>query len=99
MIHYPSVWISKKTSPSQLPMSNTKTTKDNCMYITLAYIMLDPRKATMISYAENFAGKGVDDVISNLDCYIEENKAAHHTNLTIYADNCFLQNKNRYLWT
>ena len=89
--------------PKNLPLPVTNVQQEN--YKRQLYVHkfginnTGSKKATMILYAEHIAGKSVDDVISNLDCYIEENMATHHTNLTIYAGNCFLQNKNRYLWT
>lgn len=48
----------------------------------------------MYLYAEHYAGKGSNDVISCLDhyiCHLPETI----TKLTIFADNCFSQNKNR----
>ena len=52
--------------------------------------------ATMYLYAEHYAAKGPNEVISCLNHYIT-GLPAHITKLHIFADNCFSQNKNRYL--
>lgn len=51
-------------------------------------------EATMYLYAEHFAGKGPNDVISCLDHYIS-NLPPEITHIVLFADNCFSQNKNR----
>lgn len=48
----------------------------------------------MYLYAEHYAGKGLNDVISCLNHYIKH-LPENITTLTIFADNCFSQNKNR----
>ena len=53
-------------------------------------------QATMFVYAENYAGKGPNEVISCLDFYIRS-LPSEITKLRIFADNCFSQNKNRYI--
>ena len=54
--------------------------------------------AWMFIHSENFAAKGPNEVISCLDFYIKRlsNKIRK---LHIFADNCFSQNKNRYLFS
>ncbi|KAJ2950010.1 hypothetical protein O0L34_g11347 [Tuta absoluta] len=54
--------------------------------------------ATMYLYTENYALKGPNEVITALEDYIECNKKPEHTHLKIFCDNCFSQNKNRYLY-
>ena len=51
----------------------------------------------MYLYAEHYAGKGPNDVISILDDYISK-LPDNITKLTIFADNCFSQNKNRLVY-
>lgn len=53
--------------------------------------------ATMYLYSEHFAGKGPNDVISCLDHYISE-LPQNIKKISIFADNCFSQNKNKYLF-
>lgn len=52
----------------------------------------------MYLYTEQYALKGPNEVISALNDYIENNKSPTHTELEIYCDNCYSQNKNRYLF-
>ena len=52
--------------------------------------------ATMYLYAEHYAGKGPNEVISCLDHYLSTLPATTK-NLKIFADNCFSQNKNKYI--
>ena len=52
--------------------------------------------ATMYLYAEHYVGKGPNEVISCLDQYLSTLPATTK-NLKIFADNCFSQNKNKYI--
>ena len=52
----------------------------------------------MYFYAEHYAAKGPNEVISCLNHCIT-GVPARITKLHIFADNCFSQNKNRYLIT
>ena len=52
--------------------------------------------AKMYLYAEHYAGKGPNEVISCLSHYIST-MPKEITTLHIFCDNCFSQNKNRYL--
>lgn len=54
--------------------------------------------ATMYLYTENYAHKGPNEVITALDDYLKHNKKPEHTMLNIFCDNCYSQNKNRYLF-
>ena len=54
--------------------------------------------ATMYIYAEHYAAKRPNEVILCLNHYIT-GLPARITKLHIFADNCFSQNKNRYLIT
>ena len=47
-------------------------------------------------YVEHHAGKGPNEVISCLDHYLFTLPATTK-NLKIFADNCFSQNKNKYI--
>ncbi|KAK4883195.1 hypothetical protein RN001_006514 [Aquatica leii] len=51
----------------------------------------------MYLYTENFATKGSNEVISCLNHYINTHKTAEQSSLTIFCDNCFSQNKNRFM--
>ena len=53
-------------------------------------------KATMFLYAENYAGKGPNDVLSCLQHYFKT-LPSEIKKIKLFADNCFSQNKNRYL--
>ena len=53
-------------------------------------------KATMFLYAEHYAGKGPNDVLSCLSFYVKS-LPAEVTKIELFADYCFSQNKNRYL--
>lgn len=53
-------------------------------------------KSTMFLYSENFAGKGPNDVLSCLQFYIKT-LPAEVRRIDLFADNCFSQNKNRYI--
>lgn len=53
----------------------------------------------MFLFTENFATKGPNEVITALNFYIRKNKTEDHTKLTIFCDNCFSQNKNKFLFT
>ena len=52
--------------------------------------------ATMFLYAEHFAGKGPNDVISCLHHYVSSLPPLIKK-LHIFADNCFSQNKNKFI--
>ncbi len=52
--------------------------------------------ATMYLYSEHYAGKGPNEVISCLDDYIKDLPQSV-TALHVFTDNCFSQNKNKYL--
>jgi hypothetical protein len=54
-------------------------------------------KADMFPSFENFAAKGPNETISCLDFYIR-NRISGIKKLFIFSDNCFAQNKNRYIW-
>lgn len=54
-------------------------------------------QSTMHLYSEHFALKGPNEVLSCLLSYINE-LGAQYTRLRIFADNCFSQNKNRFLF-
>ena len=54
--------------------------------------------AWMFLYSENFAAKGPNEVISCLDFYINR-LSSKIRKQHIFADNCFSQNKNRYLFS
>ena len=53
-------------------------------------------RASMYLYAEHYAEKGPNEVISCLDHYIS-GLSQDITTLHIFCDNCFSQNKNRYI--
>ncbi|KAK5648093.1 hypothetical protein RI129_002985 [Pyrocoelia pectoralis] len=55
--------------------------------------------ATMYLYTENYAGKGPNEVISCLNHFIKKKKNQGMVKLSIFCDNCFSQNKNRYLFS
>lgn len=55
--------------------------------------------ATMYLYTENFALKGPNEVISCLNHYIKKHKSNDHKKLILFCDNCFSQNKNRFLFS
>ena len=50
----------------------------------------------MFVYPENCAHKGPNEIISMLDFYVK-NLPENVKNLVIFCDNCFSQNKNKYL--
>ena len=54
-------------------------------------------QATMYVYAEHYAGKGANEVISCLDHYITQLPPTV-TKLIVFVDNCFSQNKNRFVF-
>ncbi|KAK4884001.1 hypothetical protein RN001_000272 [Aquatica leii] len=49
-------------------------------------------------YAEHFARKGPNKVITCLQNYITQNKKPEQRILQLFCDNCFSQNKNRFLF-
>ena len=53
--------------------------------------------ANMYLYTEHFAAKGPNEVISCLDHYIS-GLSATIRKLVLFMDNCFSQNKNRYIF-
>lgn len=54
------------------------------------------KKATMFVYAEHYAKKGPNETISCLKYYISQ-LSVHVKHLHIFADNCFSQNKSKYM--
>lgn len=60
---------------------------------------LSDNTASMYLYTENYGLKGPNEVITALADYIEHKKLPEHTHLELFCDNCFSQNKNRYLFT
>lgn len=54
--------------------------------------------AKMFVYAEHFALKGPNEVVSILSWYFANVLSENVKNLHIFADNCGAQNKNRFLW-
>lgn len=56
------------------------------------------KKAEMFLYSEHYAQKSPDEVISCLNDYMERNKTDSIENLLILCNNCFSQNKNRFLF-
>lgn len=55
-------------------------------------------ESTMYLYSETFAKKGPNETISCLEDYLKNVAGAELKELHIFLDNCFAQNKNRYLW-
>ncbi len=53
--------------------------------------------AEIFLYSEHFAGKGPNEVISALNFYINKFKTSAEK-LYMFCDNCFAQNKNRFIW-
>ena len=53
-------------------------------------------KSTMFLYAEHYGGKGPNEVLSCLQHYFKT-LPAEIDKIELFADNCFSQNKNRYL--
>ncbi|KAF2880509.1 hypothetical protein ILUMI_25662 [Ignelater luminosus] len=53
----------------------------------------------MLLFTENLATKGPNEVITALDYYLKKYKTPKQTKLTIFCDNCFSQNKNRFLFS
>ncbi len=53
---------------------------------------------TIIPYAEHFATKGSNEVISSIGFYLKNIMNSEVKVLHIYCDNSFGQNKNRFLW-
>lgn len=49
-------------------------------------------------YAEHFALKGPHEVITCLEDLLFHNKASAHKILRLCCDNCFSQNKNKFLY-
>ncbi len=56
-------------------------------------------KATMFTYSEHFAMKGANEVISAIDFYLKNYLSSEIKILHLFCDNCFGQNKNKFLWT
>ena len=54
-------------------------------------------KSVMYLYAEHYAAKGPNEVISCLDHYIS-GLPQNINNIVLFMDNCFSQNKNRYMF-
>ena len=82
-----------------LPLTNT----DEDYYLRQLWIHnlgnhnFGTKKATMVLYAEHFAPKGPNEVISALKWYIENNITRYTEQLHVFMDNCFVQCKNKYL--
>lgn len=55
-------------------------------------------QASMYMYAEHFAQKGPNEVITCLQDYITQNQKPEQRILHLFCDNCFSQNKNRFLF-
>jgi len=53
----------------------------------------------MYLYPENYAKKGANEVISFISHYINNYLDIKVKVLNVFSDNCFSQNKNKYLWT
>jgi hypothetical protein len=53
----------------------------------------------MYFYSENHAKKGCNEVISFINHYVLNKMDKKIKVLHIFSDNCFSQNKNKYLWT
>lgn len=60
---------------------------------------LKEKTATMYMYTENYAKKGLNEVLTSLNDYITNNAKPNHKHLEIFCDNCFSQNKNKFLFT
>ncbi len=56
-------------------------------------------KAKMFPYAEHFALKGANEVISSIDFYLKNILNKETKILHLFCDNAFGQNKNRFLWS
>ncbi|KAK4874639.1 hypothetical protein RN001_013999 [Aquatica leii] len=56
------------------------------------------KKANMYMFAEHFARKGPNEVITCLQYYITQNKKPEQRILQLFCDNCYNQNKNRFLF-
>jgi hypothetical protein len=54
--------------------------------------------ATLFPYAEHFAMKGANEVISSIDFYLKNIMNSEVKVLHVFCDNCFGQNKNKFLW-
>ncbi len=59
---------------------------------------LKSNKAVMFLYPENYAKKGCNETISYINYYIENCISSEVKVLNIFSDNCFSQNKNKFLW-
>jgi hypothetical protein len=60
---------------------------------------LKTNKVFMYFYPENHAKKGCNEVISFINHYVLNIMDIKIKVLHIFSDNCFSQNKNKYLWT
>jgi hypothetical protein len=56
------------------------------------------KETQLYVYSEHFAKKGPNEVLSCLENYIATRCAPNQSKLVIFADNCFSQNKNRYMF-
>jgi hypothetical protein len=83
----------------QLPITNI-----NMEYYLSKFYMynfgihnLTSSETTMFLYPENFARKTPNEVISFINYYLD-NTNNLIKNIYIFSDNCFSQNKNKFLW-
>lgn len=54
--------------------------------------------ASMYLFTENYAHKGPNEVISCLNDYLQQMNDNKYKKLVLFCDNCFSQNKNKYLF-
>jgi hypothetical protein len=59
---------------------------------------LKSNKATMFLYSENYSAKGPNEVISCINYYLNSILDKNVKQIHIFSDNCYSQNKNKYLW-
>jgi hypothetical protein len=59
---------------------------------------LKTNNVSMFLYPQNFGKKGSNEVISFIDFYINQVLDSKVKVLHIFSDNCFSQNKNKFLW-
>lgn len=60
---------------------------------------LSQNTAAMFLLTENYAHKGPNEVITALEYYVTKEKTLNQNQLDLYCDNCYSQNKNRYIFT
>jgi hypothetical protein len=59
---------------------------------------LKSNNVVMFLYPENYAKKGCNETISFINYYINNFISSKVKILNIFSDNCFSQNKNKFLW-